>query len=178
MASPLPPGVPDVDALRDFMSGVHLEGYQQNAAEDVINGLVGQIEAYLGRPIFVEERTEWAAGGWLSATPVVSIAAVGGLPYTGDVGRLRSGHLGWEADVRYTGGLAADPSAARLLRAMILRAAADEMTNRHDDTVSVKNLDMRDDSQEPAATKESRGLPRSTLASLERWKRRGAYQRR
>ena len=168
-----------VDDLRDYMSGVGLTTSQEDAAQDIIDGLVGQIEAVLGRPVAIEERVEYASSGWLSATPVQAVHEIDGYAHTAPLGRLVTGNLGYAATVRYTGGLGADPSARRLLRITILRAAAAEMTNRHDDTVSVKDLDIR----EPAGTsgtpftESAYGVTPEALAPLMRWKRHAVFQR-
>lgn len=173
------PALVTVDDLRDYMSGVGLTTSQEDAAQDIIDGIIGQIEAVLGRPVAVEERTEYAASGWLLATPVAAIYEIDGYAHTGPVGRLVGGSLGYVATVRYMGGLGADPSARRLLRVTILRAAAAEMTNRHDDTVSVKDLDVR----EPAGTsgtpfsESAYGVTPEALAPLMRWKRHNVFQR-
>lgn len=168
-----------VDDLRDFMSGIELEGFQREAAEDVIAGLLGQISGYLGRPVVVRERTEYASRGWLKGTPVVSIKTIDGIDYNlTSPGAMTGGRLGYAATVTYTGGLLADEDARDLIRIMVLRAAADEMTNRHDDTVSVKDLTVRDDGDNaPAERKQTRGLDSKSLAMLNRWRRSAAFQR-
>lgn len=182
MTTPVPPPpLVEVEDLRDYMSGVSLTGYQADAATDIIAGITGQIGAYLGRPILVRERTELAVQGWLAATPVTAIWEVDGVIYNLTTpGRYANGNIGREAVVRYTGGLAADEEARGLLRITILRAASIEMTNRHDDTVTVKDLDIR----EPGAAgptsygQDAFGATPAMLAPLRRWKRHGVVQRR
>lgn len=171
----------EVEDLQDYMSGAKMTGYQEDAALDIIMGVTGQIGAFLGRPILVRERTEWATQGWLSATPITAIWDVDGVAYNLTTpGRYVNGNIGREALVRYTGGLAADEDARDLLRITILRAAAVEMTNRHDDTITVKDLDIR----EPGAAgpnsyaEDAYGATPAMLAPLRRWKRLGAFQRR
>lgn len=174
----------EVDELRDYMSGIELAGYQQAAAEQVIRGVTAEIEAYLGRPILVKERIEKVVarrgGGWLSATPVLSIADIDGSvyadwdPYLSAIpdGRLHGARYGTNV-VRYTGGLAADENALALLRAEILRAAAVEMTNKHDDTMSLRGLDIREsnDDEKPKGT--PHGVQTQQFERLKRYKRRG-----
>lgn len=177
----VPPPLVEVEDLRDYMSGVNLTGYQADAAADIIMGVTGQIGAYLGRPILVRERTEWAVQGWLSATPVTAIWEVDGVIYNLTTpGRYVNGNIGREALVRYTGGLAADEDARDLLRITIMRAASFEMTNRHDDTVTVKDLDIREPG--PAGpgsyAQDALGATPAMLAPLRRWKRHSAFQRR
>lgn len=178
-AAPAP--LVEVEDLQDYMSGVGLTGYQQDAAADIIAGVTGQIGAYLGRPVLLRERTEFAVHGWLSATPVTAIWTVDGVVYNlTSPGRYANGNIGREATVRYTGGLAADEEARDLLRITILRAAAAEMTNRHDDTVSVKDLEIRnpDGVNGQPLTEGAYGATPAMLAPLRRWKRHGVFQRR
>lgn len=69
--------------------------------------------------------------------------------------------------VSYTGGL--PPDAVRLLRIEILRIAAKEMTNRHDDTLSVKGTERND--KTPVLPY---GLTDEARTRLSRFKRRVA----
>lgn len=182
--NPLIEPIVDVEALRDYMSGVSLKGYQENAAEDIIAGVIGEITAYLGRPVVVKRRAERVIGGrggaWLRATPVIEVLTVDGMPYPEwDVhlgaipgGRLHTGRWGRHL-VDYIGGLAADDEARPLLRAEILRAAADEMTNRHDDTHSVKDLTIRQsDVRDPKRNASPTPEQRHRFVRLERYRRR------
>lgn len=181
---PLVEPLVDIEALRDYMGGVSLKGYQESAAEDVIAGVIAEIASYLNRPVVVRERTERVVAGrggaWLSATPVLSVASVDDAPYAEwdqylsaiPSGRLHRARWG-ENIVVYTGGLAADREARDLLRIEVLRAAADEMTNRHDDTASVKDLTIRkSDNRSPKRSESPAPEQRARFARLERYKRR------
>lgn len=181
--NPVVEPIVDVSALRDYMSNVNLKGYQESAAEDIITGIVAEVTAYLGRPVVVRERTERVVAGrggaWLSATPVLSVTSVDGMPYAEwdshlsaiPAGRLHRARWG-ENVVVYVGGLAADVDARDLIRIEVLRAAADEMTNRHDDTASVKDLTVRKSDSSPKRSESPSREQDERFVRLKRYKRR------
>lgn len=144
-----------VDELNDFMSNPEWGAPQRYAAELAIAGAQAEVEEYLNRPVELQERvetvyTEGDGAVWLSATPVRSVVSVvdpspGALAFNWV---FRGGFLwyGTAADVpvtvTYVGGL--DGPNEPAIRLTVLRVAAREMQNRHDDALGVKDLDTAD----------------------------------
>ena len=130
--------------LSTYMSGLDLDVPEEDAAQTVLDGLVDELERYCNRPLAAVERTEVlhpdAEGRvWPSATPILSVSAPLGAWILGNY----LGGCGWgPLTVTYIGGI--DGQAGDAIRLAVLRAASREMTIRHDDTLTVKDLDARD----------------------------------
>lgn len=145
--------------LQDYMSGIDLSVRygQENAAELVLAGVQSEIETYLGRPISPTTVTETLAyeDFWAyrlaepRITPVISVS----VPTDWAVvnGRLVPPFNGWYGSileyipspgyaVTYVGGL--DGANIPELKLMVLRVAAREMSNKHDDTVGLNAGDL------------------------------------
>lgn len=179
-----------VNDLSTFMD-VRFSLLQQDACEYVLEGLEAELEAYLGRPITVQEFTEEIrlesnhvgipmssffyntsldttmspvtytqppTTVYLKHSPVASVTLVTvSQPQTGTTETMTQNrdyvvrkygidlYRGFADDlvtIEYTAGLN-DPSATRLFKLMILRAATREVQNMHDDVVGVKDLEPR-----------------------------------
>lgn len=158
--------------LKTYMSGLDLDVPQEDAAHEVLDGLVEELELFLNRPIARRERTEVLVPDsdgrlWPSATPIVSISMPTGF-VTG--GNFISGM--WSltpVTVTYVGGL--DDRAEDALRLAVLRAASREMSDRHDDTLSVKDLNADD---EPTRDRREPGFTADELKKFDRLRRRTA----
>lgn len=164
-----------VEQLRAYMSNVRLNDAQWSAAEDVINGVEGEIALELNRPLTpqtVTETVEVDDDGYLmfSVTPVRSVTSLQDgtgrtVPYQTVRGAVRlDAYAALTVDVTYVGGL--DGTNDPLLKLEVLRIAAREMQNRHDDTLSVKGTDRRDVPMQPI------GLTDDDRRRLQRWRRR------
>lgn len=201
----------EVEDLQNYID-TRFTPRQRDAATDVLGGLQGELEAFLRRPVEVEEfDEEYVVPHWVSPFPTStffydsSIAEVSNLtnwvpPYTLyirnspiqsvesvsvyapesqtpivlvegrdyivqrygiDVNRCQHDD---RVRVVYTAGL--DAQANRLCKLAILRAAAREMQNMHDDVVSIKDLTTRNTG--PVVT----GFTEAELLTLKRWRRR------
>lgn len=143
--------------LIDYMSGINLNAPQETAAEFVLAGIQADLERYLNRPLEPRTITETVrvdTDGRLHTTvsPIISVDSTSGLMiqagslYVGSsVGSTFTlGTFGMEEyrTVTYVAGIDArtDPQYADV-RLSIMRVASREMTNRHDDTLSVKGLE-------------------------------------
>lgn len=164
--------------LKDYMSGIGLDADQADAAQDVLDGLQGQLERYLQRPLTQVQRVEtlWPdemGRLWPSATPVVSVSDPVGLAAQGNAivgvsyGPLAGPIAGGAVAVTYVGGI--DGKNEPDFRLAILRAAAREMDARHSDVVAVNDL-----SERPAQPVDRRdyGLTPAELAQFDRRRRR------
>jgi hypothetical protein len=154
-----------VEELSNHMSGVTFTAAQTADAERTLAGLQRSLERKLKRRFTEAEVTEWTyadEGGWamLTRTPVVSIESIGGYwstgaaPFTYGRRHTKNGVAGlsplsW-ALVTYRGGGLGDD--LEDIRFAILEKAAAVMTNRHDDTRSVKDLDTREPTTRPPST--------------------------
>lgn len=208
-----------VNDVKTYMD-IRLTPKQEDAAELIIAGLQGEMEAYLNRPVepqeFVEEHvlpithtalpmasflsvknntysdafyetnsidyTTWASPPpsiYLRNTPIISVSEVRVKPILGtekvlvveqDYMVQRYGidyFYGYAHDtvtVTYEAGL--DGANIPLLRINLIRAAAREMQNMHDDVVGVKDLNTRNVG--PLIT----GYLDTELAAMRRYKRR------
>jgi hypothetical protein len=152
-----------VRELTDYMSDVAFNQAQENAAKAVLRGLTRNLERKLARGFtegITTERAYAAEDGWvmLRRSPVKEIilvdalpaASYGAYPTFGGTGfRVTNGGchgfapLTW-AEVTYRGGGGLDAEDLDDVRWAILEKAAQIMTNRHDDTVSVKDRDTRE----------------------------------
>lgn len=198
--------VPDLIA---YMSDIKLEAAQHQAAEYVLEGVEGEVESYLNRPIASGQHTETTYATYdgfvrLGVTPINSIESVsildqlvpvesyrvvpGGfrlsMPYVGGPGLfITLGELsmagmtpgsteqtGIPIIVTYTGGLPAD--AARQVRLEILRIAAAEMQNHHDDTLSSAGQERGRAGSRPTVL--PYGLDDNSRKRLSRFRRRVA----
>lgn len=164
-----------VEELIDYMSDVTLTSDQRTAAELVIEGVQGEIETFLNRSIEPVTRTEYLVVDhngqiWPLHTPVISVTSIVrdalAVPYTLEGGLLTGGTPGQQVVVTYVGGFSNDHRAHNHLRLEVLRLAAREMTNRHDDTLTVKDLDTTDSPPLPI------GLTEEDKGRIRRWKRR------
>lgn len=165
----------DVGDLTDYMSGIDLTAEQRSAADDVIDGVEQELSAYLNRPLTPVTVTETVTPEhdgtlFLKNTPVQSVTSI-----TWPYGTI----TGWQVSeggvtipllyslpvtVTYTGGI--DASQINAIRLGVLRVAAREMQNRHDDTLSVKELSTQG---VPALPE---GWQDGELRRLQRWKKR------
>lgn len=165
--------------LGNYLSKIGLDSDQASAAQETLDGLQRELERYCQRPLERRERTELvypddAGRLWPSATPIVSVSAPEGLLPNGANG-LAGGYpvaFGFAdyvgpVEVTYIGGIAdpdeeIDPlnewgvSEVSDIKIAILRAASREFTVRHDDTVTVTDLETREtqpvDRQPPGFT--------------------------
>lgn len=171
----------EVDDLIDYMSDIDLSSDQRTAAEFVIAGAQAEVESYLGRPLERVTRTETLVPDlngviWPYATPIVSVS---GITYLGNGGVIlpmlvpvvnpgsNGIYVGWgygPVTITYVGGL--HPQAVPIARLTVLRIAAREMENRHDDTLSVRDLST--DSSDPNPL----GMQPEDERRLERWRHR------
>lgn len=164
----------EVQDLQDYMSGVSFSIEQTAAAEEIIAGVQSEVEAFLNRPIEPETFTEMAtvdSHGWIipKKTPVISVSSVimNNAPVTGwrlgDYG-VYIGAPGGYVTLTYTAGLTGADAA--MIRLTVLRVASREMQNRHDDTLSVKDLGTHDVAPLPE------GLQDEDRARIQRFRRR------
>lgn len=152
-----------VQELKDYMSGFTLNPVygQDDAAVLVLQGIQADLERYLNRylePRTVTETVPVNSDGSIRTNhdPIISVPA--GSAYVLQNGRLYTYTLGTTftlgqfgspeeyATVTYTAGIDARSTTDVVgvyadVRLAILRVAAREMTNRHDDTLSVKGLE-------------------------------------
>lgn len=199
MTSPTPEQTPEREdllvtpgQLSDHMSGFTLSEAQERAAALVLSGLQRGLERRLNRFFGIWDQTETlvvqGTGRIVpSRRPVVEVISLTGLDAAGIT---VLGSAGWEVggvpfwidsdpslfgrtvELHYRGG--EELNAFRVVdlddvRLAILEKAADLMTDRHDDTVSVKDLETR----EPTATRRSeRSWTEAEVKTLERLKRR------
>ncbi len=134
----------EVTELTDYMSSIGLTADQTEAAEQVLTGLERALERHLQRPLERKERTEVVFPDefgrlWPKATPIISVSSPPGLHPNGANGLSGSfPTTGGGVVITYVGGLIGPEEED--VRVAILRAAAREMTPRHDDTLSVREL--------------------------------------
>lgn len=140
-----------VQELQDYMSGIGLAVDQQLALQDVLDGVQRELERYCQRPLERMERTEAvfpddAGRLWPKATPIVSVSAPVGLVPNG--ANYLSGYYptnvldpAGPVVLTYVGGLVGVEEDD--VRLAILRVAAREATDRHDDVRTVTDLEGR-----------------------------------
>lgn len=150
--------------LIDYMSGINLSAPQETAAAFVLAGIQADLERYLNRPLEPRVVTEKVSVDELtyalatSVSPILSIPSTSPYVLIGDriyANSLYASGTLWTLShwdqaqfmtVTYTAGFDARPTSDLNnefadVRLAIMRVAAREMTNRHDDTVSVKGLE-------------------------------------
>lgn len=144
-----------VEQLRDYMSGIGLNADQAQGAEDILVGVQAELERYLRRPLeltTVTEPIEISPSGYIATTvsPIVSVATSG---YYVTAGQIRPLYtlsgigFGDPTTITYTGGYDGLSPAFADVRLAILRVAAREVEQRHDDTRSVKDLSTRNEGE-------------------------------
>ena len=167
-----------VEMLKDYMSGIGLNADQAQGAEDILAGVQADLEHYLCRPLELQTVTEdvpLSESGFLetSVTPVVSVVGNGyGLRF----GRLwqdvtRSPIFGaGTARITYTAGYDGHDEKYANVRLAIMRVAAREVEQRHDDTLSVKDLSVRNEGE--MQLRQRVGWLPEELARFDRMRRR------
>lgn len=166
----------DADELADYMSNITLDADQRFAAEMVLAGVQAQLETWLGRPLVLTEREQSVYVDYAGRTtglfsPILSIASVkdaddNDVSFTLSNGRVQFSKVDTVLTVTYTAGL--DGKSKPDIRLAILRVAAREMQNRHDDTLSVSDLTTSHPGDEPLQV----GWTEGELNMLRRYKRR------
>lgn len=170
--------------LKDYMSGIGLDADQAEASQDVLDGLQRELERHCRRLFERKERTERVRVDelgrvWPRAVPVVSITSpvdtftVGWGNMLDPVSSLTLaapwGLPGGFVELTYVGGLDPEEDDLHDVRIAILRAAAREVTDRHDDTLSVKDTDARDRQR---TDKRELGFTEAELKKFDRLRRR------
>lgn len=174
--------------LKDYMSGLGLDADQAESAQDILDGLQRDLERYCQRLFERKERVENLRVDdqgriWPKATPVVSITSpdglVAGYGNMIDTAYYAVGSIvtlsafgcspGEWITLTYVGGLDPDEDDLQDVRLAILRAAAREVTDRHDDTLSVKDTDARDKER---SDKRVIGFTKDEKAAFDRLRRR------
>lgn len=174
----------EVEELKDYMSSIGLTADQWEAAEQVLMGLERALERHLQRPLQRKERTELvfpdeAGRLWPKATPIASVSSPSGLypnganGLSGTYGYGYSGAVGYPGVnaggvvLTYVGGLVGEDEED--VRTAILRAAAREMTSRHDDTLTPADLST---STPPRDDRREHGWTDDELKQFDRLRRR------
>lgn len=145
-----------LEDLKAYMSEITLSSGQEVAAEELLRGLQAELELWLNRKLggvsVTEELISDSTGAvYISAMPVrrihsVTVVSDGSVPtYSVQPYGILIPTPNTKVRIRYDGGVQDERLAA--CRVAILRAAAREMTNRHDDTLSVKGLDTRNEGE-------------------------------
>lgn len=172
----------NVDQLRDYMSGIGLDVDQTQAADDVLAGVQADLERYLARPLelrTVTEEVEMVLGGsyQTSVTPVVSTTSLwhvvrrGRLRPLGGLPVVTQAMLDTRTEtVTYVGGYDGFAPEFADVRLAILRVAAREMEQRHDDTRSVKDLSTRNEGE--MQLRQTVGWQPAELARFDRLRQR------
>lgn len=175
----VPAGAPcvDVDELKAYMSGVRFSPSQEEAAEAALAGTQRTLELYINRPLSVLTVTERVRGdeagyGWPTVTPVLEVVSVNAVPVP--VGYFYDPSLGvylgyGSAVLVYRGGYdgASDPD----VKQAILQVAAREVGSNHDDTLSVKDLTVRNEGEQ-ARRVPTVGWQKDELQRFDRLRRR------
>ncbi len=188
------PLIVPVDDLIDYMSGINLNPSQgqRRAAEFILAGVQADLERYLNRPLTPTVRTESVpvnSDGSVrtSLSPIISIPA-GTTSYYLRGDRLFATSLYRDASllvgdwfhedreplitVTYTGGYDGALDEFADVRLAILRVASREMTNRHDDTLTVKGLNT-DPAGEPTGPQNGvQGWTMDELRQFDRLRKR------
>lgn len=169
----------DTNELRDYMSGIGLDADQADSAQTILDGLQRQLERHCQRPLERVERTETLTPDefgrlWPSATPIVSVSdPVDGIVINHRMWLTGSSLAsvwggGWQpVTVTYVGGV--DGPDEEDIRVAILRAAAREVTVRHDDVLDVTDLTTR---RVEAVDRRTPGFLPDELAQFDRLRRR------
>lgn len=166
--------------LKDYMSGIGLDADQSESSQDILDGLQRELERHCQRLFERKVRTERLRVDdcgrlWPKATPVVSVSDPVNLAagYGNMLEPLFSltvaGYPGEWVEVTYLGGLDPEDDDLQDVRLAILRAAAREVTDRHDDTLSVKDSDTRDKQR---SDKRDLGFTEKELKKFDRLRRR------
>lgn len=175
----------DASELSSYMSGMGLDVDQEVALQEVLDGVQRELERHCQRLFERKERTERVLVDdlgrvWPKATPIVSVTSpvdtftVG---YGNMLNPVTSLTLGLGAyygpggsfDLTYVGGLDPEDDDLHDVRVAILRVAAREATDRHDDTLSVKDTDTRDAQR---TDKRELGFTEKELKKFDRLRRR------
>lgn len=159
----------DVENLKDYMSNFDMDSDQESAAEIILAGLQKELERYLNRPILTKTITETVPTDTVglavpSYTPVISIIKihfkssffVNSVSQEFDITDyawmpegIYTGIRNDQVTLTYEAGLGLADDELDDLKLGILRAAAREMTTRHDDTLSVKELAATNEGEPP-----------------------------
>lgn len=176
--------------LVDYMSGIRLPAAATAALPGILDGLQGDIEAFLRYPIepnqtAITETVGITAAGYFATSvwPIASVTTITdstGAAFTnytfdasGDLSAIGQGP--WDPSgytITYVPGLPARPMA--IAKSRILRAAAREVANMHDDSrIPSGDPNGRKSADQPI------GFQKGELKALSRWKRRaeGVYSR-
>lgn len=169
-----------VAELLQYMSDIGVTPSQTASAMDILYGVQGEVEDYIGRPIMpgrTQENHETDDKGTIfpKKTPITAVHSItadyeGTITYNPTItykvkGNFIETNFQGKVVIDYSYGLSNQKLG--LVRSTILRAAAREMEVRHDDTLSVKDLDTNE--QPP---KEPYGLTEEEERRLGRIKRR------
>lgn len=156
-----------VQQLIDHMSDIDLTAEQQRAARVVLDGVEGEVRRFLNRPILPLEVTEQSVrvdpeSGMLLTrhSPVLSLIS----PLDGTVTLEDARLYGWGSagPVTYTAGLLPDDLAT--VKLQVLRIAAREMQNKHDDVQG--NSGIGDGEDAPAVAEGMQQEDRDRLRGL------------
>lgn len=161
-----------VDELRDWMNSIGLDADQYKGTQDTLDGLQRELERYCQRRFKVRAYVETIHPDehgrlWPKNTPVLDVIEPAGL--TGHGNQILGGGAFYGAPVvvKYVAGLA--PEDAADVRLAIMRVAARDVTDRHDDVLSVRDTDTR---RERRADPRVQGWTREELAAFDRLRRR------
>lgn len=170
-------GVISPDELIAFMSGIDLTPAQVDAAKLIIDGVQAEIETAINRSIEPVRRTEVVTADhlgrlWPLHTPIISVESVQAGTPLAVVGYdfaegLVTVSYGGDYTITYVGGIGHNHRAHNHLKLEVLRLCSREMTNRHDDTLGVKDLNVNDEA-DPLPI----GLTEDDLKRFKRWRRR------
>ena len=144
-----------LDDVLEHMSGINLTEAQRKAGQRILAGCIRGLERRLARRFRGGTHTETVVGdeiGWapLSASPVISVTSVDGVvmptlyPWQATPNGIWVG-VGIRATVVYEAGYSADFDEYADVKLAVLEKVSGVMTVRHDDTLSVKELDTGDD---------------------------------
>ena len=169
------------EELKEYMSGIGLTPSQEAAADKILAGTQRSLERYLNRRLepgtFTETLTPDVDGFiYPSNRPVTGVTSIldpwGNELYQGDFVAntgIWGGGYG-SVTITYTGGLTPDADALEDVRLAIMRVASREMTTKHDDTLSVKDLSARDDGE--PTNRMPLGWTEDELAEFDRLRKR------
>lgn len=194
--------------LSDYMSGIRMNNAQRRSADVILQGVQGELERHLHRPLEVRRAREMVRvdrSGYLNVrhTPVVAVLRLQNYGSTRPVisqkvenykpvesdalplydyapenngaeiivpGGIRYGTPGNYVLVEYISGGRLIFDALPQIKIAILRVAAREFTNMHDDTMSLRGTQAQAGNQRNAALPD--GWTREELQKFDRLRRR------